>query len=242
MESYRYVRDDLWVGVPTTLSTEDGEVLSLTPAKFIPYEFSFGIKQKGEEVDVVHSLVRLADEQGRLWEGESIWHVGDIVERMTHLGSIGPPVKFENAPREWKEAFTERLFFSGARALLDDRFHRRLLLEDEVFDVPFKYQGPTLDMAFHRTEHVGLVQVFARVGGLHASLPKKPDDVIELPQIVFQLEAMNHLFVNFGCVDSTGYYAYDIIPRPFIMKRTGLTGAPNPLVQYHEATGDHCCE
>jgi hypothetical protein len=94
MESYRYVRDDLWVGQPTALPTEDGGFLSLTPAEFIPYEFSFGVKHKGEEVDVLHSLVHLADEQGRTWEGESIWDVGDVVERMTDFGSITPPVSF----------------------------------------------------------------------------------------------------------------------------------------------------
>jgi hypothetical protein len=114
-------------------------------------------------------------------------------------------------------------------------------LEDQVFDIQFKYQGPILDMAFHRDEGVGLVEVFARVSGLYASLPEKPDDVIDLPQIVFQVGVSNHLFVNFGYEDSRGYYGYDIIPRPFIMKGTGLTGTPNPLVQYHQATGGHCC-
>lgn len=213
----------------------------MTPHKSIPYEFSFGVKHKGKDVDVVHSLVRLADAQGRLWEGESIWDVGGIVERMTDFGSTTAPLKFENAPAEWKKAFAEGLFLSGARGLLDDRFYRRLLLEDQVFNIPFKYQGPVLDMAFLRNEHAGLVTVLVRVSGLYTVVLEGPYDVIDLPQIVFQISVLKDLFVNFGYEESSGNYAYDIIPRPFVMKEAGRTKNPNPLIQYHQTTKGNSC-
>ena len=74
------------------LPVTGGGVLELEPDEFIPYEFSFGVKAAGEEVDHLRSVVRLADAEGAVWEGESIWTPAWFVGRMADFDRMSPPV------------------------------------------------------------------------------------------------------------------------------------------------------
>lgn len=235
IDPYRFVSDNVWVGVPTSFDTDDGGVLSLTPSLFIPYSFSFGIRNRGDEIDTLHSLVRIVDDEGRVWEGESIWDVSEIVHLMTHFGSPSPPVPLEDASAEWRQAFENNPFFSGARGLLDDRFYRRLGLLDRTYRVPFKYQGPVLDLAYLRYEEVDLVTVLARVANLFALESEKGTDQIDLPDIVYEIDVSRRLFVNYGYEESDGYWEYDVIPKPLVFKKTVNTGPVRAEVSYRKA-------
>ncbi|HOX06612.1 MAG TPA: hypothetical protein PK280_09435 [Planctomycetota bacterium] len=223
----------LWVGRPTSLATDAGRTLVLTPGEFTPYSFSFGIRHKGEEVDLLSSLVRLVDDQGRIWEYESIWTVEEVVTKMTDFGSTSAFVRFDDAPLEWKIAFDEDSFFSGARGLLDDRFYRHLHLGDQALLIPFHYQAPILDMAFHVGHRVDLTMVLARVSGLYACETSEGPR-ITLPPIVFEVGVDNRLFVNHWYKDSTGSWDQDILPQPLLFRLAGGSGQPNPLIKTGE--------
>jgi len=235
IDPYRFVPDNLWVGTPISFETEEGGVLSLAPSQFVPYSFSFGIRTMGDEIDTLNSLVRLADDEGRVWEGESIWDVSEIVHLMTHFGSPSPPVPFEYASADWQQALESNTFLSGARGLLDDRFYRQLCLMDRIYQVPFKYQGPVVALAYLQYEAVDLITVLARVANLFALDSKKSGDQIDLPDIVYEIDVFRRLFVNYGYEEPEGFWEYDVVPRPLVFKKTVNTAPAQPLVNYRRA-------
>ena len=138
----------------------------------------------------------------------------------------------DREPPAFQKPYLEQIF-SGAQALLDDRFYRRLYIEDQLYIVPFKYQGPTLDLAFQRSELVDdLVTIIARVKQFYAFKSEENSDPIDIPEIVFEVYIKDKLFANYGYEESPGYWEYDIIPRPYILTKTDQVTEPQPLIKY----------
>jgi len=214
------------------LRTDDGGKLQIAINTFVPYDLTFGIKEREEETDILHSLVRLVDNRGVAWIGESIFHVNAFVYQMTNFGSRTHPTQFDKAPEEYKSIFSKNCFFEGARGLLDDRFYRKLDVNTDSYIVPFKYQAPILDLAFHYDSTVELVQLFAKVKGLYAHTSEDDRSPIDIPAIMFAVDFMKAIFVNYGYKDETGYWTEDIIPRPFVLEKHTENNAPQHLIQY----------
>ena len=114
--SGRFARASCWCGKRMRLPTDEGGTLDLERGESIPYEFSFGVKASGEEVDYLCSVVRLVDHEGRVWEGESVWSPAWFVMRLTDFDRISQPVLFEEAGTDYLEALEDRWFIRGARA------------------------------------------------------------------------------------------------------------------------------
>ncbi len=220
----RFVADELYFGVETELPTADGGKLMFTPEEPIPYEFSFGIKQPEEEVDVLCSVVRLADDRGIVWLGEAIWNVTEIVGAMTDFLALTAPQKFSSLSSQTQAAFESECFFQGARGLLDDRFYHTLHLEGVAYSIHFKYQTPVVDLSFLEEE------VVARVSGLR----NDRGTPTEIPAVLFPVEVRDRLFVNYGYRDESGEWDFDPIPRPFVLKASGARAEPQPLVRYQK--------
>jgi hypothetical protein len=228
----RFVPDKLYLVQPADLPAGDGGRLHLAAGEFLPLAFSFVIGESDDETDWLESRVRLTDDQGRVWEGRAIRQPSEIIGQMTDFGNGSWPVTESEAPPEWIEALEQRAFFTGARDLLDDRFYRRLYLEDRLWYVPFKYQGPTLDLAFHREETVGLVRVIARVSGLYAFPSLEDRSPVDLPPICFETSVHHRLFENNWVLDEEGEWDLDPIPRTVVFQETGVRGDPVPGIRF----------
>lgn len=98
--------------------------------------------------------------------------------------------------------------------------------------MPFKYQGPTLDLAFHREETVGLVRVIARVAGLCGFPSLEDKNPVDLPPIWFETSIHRRLFENFRVTDEEGEWDMDPIPRPLEFREAELRADPVPGIRF----------
>ena len=217
------------------LPVTGGGVLELEPDESIPYEFSFSVKAAGEEVDYLRSVVRLADEEGAVWEGESIWTPAWFVGRMADFGRISPPVPQEAAEAEWLRTLEENWFVRGARDLLDDRFCRELLLGSERYVVPFKDQSPVVDLAAHlpdEDDDYASAGVVVKVSGLYALASEESREQIPLPSIVFTTDVSERLFVNYLFEEDEAAWGDQDMPEIVAFRRSGLTADANEYVRF----------
>jgi len=218
------------------LPTDEGGTLNLERGEFIPCEFSFGVKASGEEVDYLCLVVRLVDHQGQVWEGESVWSPAWFVMRLTDLDQISQPVLFEDAGTDYLEALEDRWFVRGARALLDDRFYRELSLAGKRYIVPFKYQAPRLDFACELeasdADDAGRAEVVVKLSGLYAHESEESSEPITVPDVVFTVDVGERLFLNGLYEEEEGVWSEQDVPELVVLKRAGISGAPNPHVRF----------
>jgi hypothetical protein len=223
-DKFHFVADELYFGLETELPTADGGKLIFTTDEEIPYEFAFGIKCQDEEVDVLCSVVRLIDDRGIVWLGESIWPVSEIVGAMTDFLALSAPQKFSSLSSQAQAEFESECFFKGARGLLDNRLHRNLLFEGVTYPIQLKHQSPVVDLSFLENDAI------ARVRGLMTGA----DDPTEIPAVVFPVEVRDRLFVNYGYEDESGEWDFAPIPLPFILQPSGARSEPQPLIRYEK--------
>ena len=218
------------------LPTDEGGTLNLERGEFIPCEFSFGVKASGEEVDYLCLVVRLVDHQGQVWEGESVWSPAWFVMRLTDLDQISQPVLFEDAGIDYLEALEDRWFVRGARALLDDRFYRELSLAGKRYIVPLKYQAPRLDFACELeasdADDAGRAEVVVKLSGLYAHESEESSEPITVPDVVFTVDVGERLFLNGLYEEEEGVWSEQDVPELVVLKRAGISGAPNPHVRF----------
>jgi hypothetical protein len=233
-ESGRFIAAACWSNKPRRLPVSDGGTLELQPEKFIPYEFSFGLKAVSEDVDYLRSIVRLTDAQGVVWEGESVWSPSWFVEQGTDSAQAERLKSQADADAELLRSLEENSFIRGVRDLLDDRFHRELSLSGRRYVVPFKYQVPVLDLAAHQTkEDKGTsANLVVRVSGLYAHISDESRDKIPLPTVVFTVDVSERLFVNYFVEEEEGAWGDREIPEIVIFHRSTLKGEANEFVRF----------
>ena len=178
---------------------------------------------EGEPVDTASCFVRLADEAGQVWEAESIFPLDVFIEHMIDLGRMSWLVYFEDA-EEWKGAFDGDCLMTGATCLLDDRFYRKFLVEDDRVELQFKYQCPTFDVAFFRSPYVtSLTRLIVRVSGLYDS------EMNEIRPLAFEMNWSDLLFRNELYFDvAEGAWMGDGWPLPVVFRKAGSSRHPNP--------------
>lgn len=242
-----YAPHKLWAGIPTSFPTNTGGKLILTPQKFIPYSFTFYIKDKGEETDVIGSTVRLTDSEGKVWAGDSIWHIADFIDPIGCLGALNGPALEKQSPEEYKRPFEDGVFFSGAHGLFDDRFYRKLLIGPVVYTVPMKYQGPCLDLAFHSDPHLSMVNVYARVsqlygyvGAIHGYAANGEETII-IPPFIAEIDIRDRLFINYYIQEDGENWEKNIIPKIVVFQNTGELEEPNSLITSENHQEEQSC-
>ena len=68
-----------------------------------------------------------------------------LVHRLLDLNSINPPCWEHNDP-ERKKVIAKRPLLTGLQVVEDDRFYRRFWVNHVLLEIPFKYQGLTIDI------------------------------------------------------------------------------------------------
>jgi len=234
--SGRFARASCWCGKRKRLPTDEGGTLELERGEFIPYEFSFGVKASGEEVDYLCLVVRLVDHEGQVWAGESVWSPAWFVMRLTDFDRISQPVLFEEAGTDYLEALEDRWFIRGARALLDDRFYRELSLAGKRYIVPFKYQAPRLDVACELeasdADDAARAEVVVKLSGLYAHESEDSSEPMSVPDVVFTVDIGERLFINGLYEEEKGVWSEQDVPELVIFRQAGMSGAPNPHVRF----------
>ncbi|HYT90324.1 MAG TPA: hypothetical protein VEL76_16575 [Gemmataceae bacterium] len=237
-------------------------VLRIEPAE-VEAEIGFGFTHKTGrgDGDIFHLLFRIADSNGRLWEARIDPSPRLLVGRMIDL-TRREPAHFEaHAPEGFRKAFAGRCVLEGANDRLDDRFHRCFVLDDMVFPLVFKHQGPTYDITVLEGD-----TLLVRASGLFGSwnrhhvpapgeeprLPVRPDPEEEeednedpksggegnydnAPPIYFTLRLRTLLAAGQVYPHEEGSFGEADIPLPLRFSRLRSKRAPQPAVTFRPA-------
>jgi hypothetical protein len=123
------------------------------------------IAEGGVNVACVH---RVADAAGAVWEARTCFRSDLFVNHLLDLNSLDWPMWAHNAP-ERVHAIAERPLLTGLYVVEDDRFYRRIWVNDALLEIQFKYQGLTLDVGYEDDSRVAV-----RVGGFFGSWAHVP--------------------------------------------------------------------
>lgn len=236
MNEPRYAPHKLWLNQPTTIPAGVDGGLQLASEKPIPYSFTFTIRERvaeDTETDLIESCVRLVDSDGDVWSGHSIWNVGDFIDSVGSLGWLEGPVFESECPIEWSSPFTDRLFLSGARQLIDDRFYRNLIIGTQTYVIPMKYQGLSLDLAFNFDQVFDKLSLYARLSGFYGGATDDSEMDI-LPPFIVPIPFPQGMFVNYFSLNSDGFFESGPIPELVRFQRIGSGEPPNPQIRKAE--------
>ena len=153
-------------------------MLSIAPGAFVPYRVSFS-KAPGEEIDTIVSQTQLIDSEGNTYVGTGYLTLHDVISQMGSLTAFDPVVTL--SPEEIEMIRQDgNLFFEDARGLFDDRMYHQVAIEDQIWGIPFHYQGPRLTLFYEADEEMGTLWLHAEVSGFEGmrllDLPKEGAD------------------------------------------------------------------
>ena len=231
----RFVQCETYNECPTFFHTEEGGFLHFGRGE-IQYGFAMAMKPRRPEAetDAISSYTRVADKNGVVWEMEAILTPYTLIEGMLNINNSGPVQFFENVSDDWRDCFATDLLVAEAEELLDDRFYRTILIRGKHYIIPFKYQGPKVDVAFYRDTHMSsLTSLLIRVSGLYGYIGSTDGDYDEIPPIVFEYNHNNLAFRNYGYFDEEAQlWLENSIPLQVMFHRTVLKDNPQDTIEY----------
>jgi hypothetical protein len=216
------------------LRTSAGGILTVQKDYLIRAEGRFEIApgSESELVDVIRGRVRLADEQGGLWEAVAHFTPEAFVEGMIALLPGDHPRFLEGEVKGGSDPL-----LAGVRGLLDDGGWRHFLVGEWAVSVCFANQKPRFALfAGPRVE----VQASGLVGyrraihlenehGFITWRAEQPSDGLrqeELPPIIFEMSHADLLFRNTTFAVDDGFWHMNDLPIPVIFDRLDTTGEP----------------
>jgi hypothetical protein len=136
--------DNSWI---VEYATDAGGVLRIDPAT-IRAAYRLRVERIAESSSHtrVFCLVRLADNEGRLWQAESAFSADVFLRHLIDLGRKEPPHLARNLPQPWREALNRPCLAEGTYAGYDHRSYRYFYLDGKAWFVRFKYQGAYHDL------------------------------------------------------------------------------------------------
>lgn len=148
--SQDYIETSLWnhgevryqTNTPGWLVIGDGEVK-------LRYRFDYdhgGNPERIAEGNVnIACYHRMTDSTGVDWEARACFSSQILVHRLLDLTSINP-ARWEHNDPERKKIIAKRPLLTGLQVVEDDRFYRRFWVNHVLLEIPFKYQGLTIDI------------------------------------------------------------------------------------------------
>jgi hypothetical protein len=200
----------------------------------IIFSFALGFERQGEELsgwcedsDECHCRTRVADAEGNLWEATSLFSANALLENIEDWRRLSWPHRFDQTTDQWKKAFEARSLLTGIRGYYDDRFYRRIILDDQIYEIPFKYQYPIFDIAFledpNRPVDLMSAELFYDRSKLLVRVSKfLTREADEVPPFVYEMPCETLMF----------YADTQDLPLPLVFKKEGVTEQRQPLIQY----------
>ncbi len=177
-------------GRPLLWPTEDRGLLAVSAGP-VHLSFSLSAVSEGEEPesrDILHCRLRLSDASGRPWQADT-WCLPSFIMDQLSAGNASRLVFTDELPKDWNEELESAMLVSGVRDFLDDRFLRTLVIENQIFEVPFKFQTPVYDIALPSAgSPASAIRLVVRISGLmDADMEEIPPFVVEIPpeQLLF---------------------------------------------------------
>ncbi len=218
--------------------TEDGGKLRIVwptdsdKDHYKPYivtlSFALGFASRSEEMDfwdVCYCRTQVADADGTLWEAKSLFSANTLLENIEDLRRNSGAHRFDQTTDEIKQAFETRPLLTGVQGFYDDRFYRRIILDDQIYEILFKYQYPFFDIAFlqdpnRSTNPEKLTddrsRLLVRVSNF------KSREMNEIPPFVYEMDCETLMFY----VETQG------LPVPLVFKKVGVVEQKQSLIQY----------
>jgi hypothetical protein len=234
----------LQVSQPTFFFTSEDNKLCFTPGS-VRFSFVLGFEQRSpafsldqvseefsspqEHWDVGYCRTCVLDADGNLWAAKSLFTPDTLLENLEDWRRGSWAHLFEQTTAEWKVAFETRSLLQGMRGFFDDRCSRRIILDDsnQVYEIPFKHQYPSFDIAFLKLPHQPInftaenrifdrSKLLVRVSGFQTR------EGTEVPAFVYEIDCATLMF----------YAQTHGLPTPLIFTKVGSVEQRQPLVQY----------
>lgn len=211
----------------STFPTTDGNSLSFTDS-LLSAELEIDVlpRKPWEELptDVLVASLLVPDTAGETWKTTSLVTAESVINLAADLMTVDSElVSAGAAPEELSNCF-KRKVLSEIRFSSDDRFFRRILIDDQPHSFQFKYTTITFDLAFCEYASLGCpkIAVFVRPNSLYNE-EREP-----LPAFYY-LASWDRLFQANTAVYSEEYEGGidDPLPRPLVFARTGRQATPN---------------
>jgi hypothetical protein len=199
-----------------------------------------------EPVDVLCCELRLADDQGDLWQAQVLFTPEVFLEQMVNLPEDRQPLSETDGEEAWAEAVKEGLLLSGVRGVLEG-LSRYLLAADQAVAVVGADSSPRFDLAGQG--HNLVVRVTGLSGarwpleviyedeytGLADAVRGQSLELGPLPSLYYRLSAQALLFRNTTFAEDDGFWHRNDLPIPVLFDRVEGRRTPQPGVSYHPA-------
>ncbi len=192
------------------------------------FSFALGMEQPAEEKpyslgpedDICYCRTRVADADGNLWEGRSLFSTDILLKNIEDLERIGSAHLLDQASVQWQQAFEHRILLKDIVGFYDDRFYRQLTLGDQIYELSFKYQYPMFDIALMESPYRHAPTLLVRVSNF--KIDSEVNGFDDIPPFVFEMPCETLMFYS----ETTG------LPRPLVFKKVGVTEQRQQHVQY----------
>jgi hypothetical protein len=185
----------------------------------VMFSFALGLEQPKDD-NIYHCRTRVADADGNLWEGRSLFSTDVLLKNIEDLERIGSAHLLDQASVQWQQAFEHCILLTGIIGFYDDRFYRQLTLGDQIYELLFKYQYPMFDIALMESPYGHAPTLLVRVSNFKVSNEVNGFD--NMPPFVYEMPCETLMFYS----ETTG------LPIPLVFKKVGVTDQRQQVVQY----------
>lgn len=176
------------VSESVTFPIETGDGKLRCDAGAVGLVMKIGVDEAKEEESTLAISTVLRDQDGQAWQCDSYLMASVLIEPAIGHDEDDAPnyVSWKNAPEEWRLTFRENSLVVGAVALMDSRDYYELRVDGVLFTIPEKYQGPSMDLAWHAPSRCFLV----RIDGLYHAIDDDldPHSDSDVPAFILVLE------------------------------------------------------
>lgn len=244
-----------WPDLRRTFPTNTGTYLEIQNEDEVLAElrldFAFKGNPKSDETDIVKASLLIPDNKGVVWSLDSFFTPEIFITHMFDASSITMMglQRPKSVHAKIKSAFKNSPLLSDAHVLCDDRFYRLLLIEDQLFQLQFKYTMITFDaVLFFEEENEGdlMPDLILRIrknslwGGPYRPQNRRnadkydedaDEDFDDLGELYFFMQ-WQHLFKhNTAAFDrEEKEWVNETFPRPLSAQKTIFKGKPQEFV------------
>jgi len=213
----------------STYPTAEGACLTITESYKTLAQIELGLHYIDESddfpSDVLYSRFRIPDNMGMVWESESRFSSGILVEKMNDLSVPSSLSPFSSAEEEVINLFEGENVLKGVRYFDDDRFYRSIPINDKIVSFKFHYTTIIFDLAFYAS-NTGVTELYARLR--ENSLFSGGDDLGSFYFTTYPFVGMNTACYN----SEEEWWQENPIPSPVPFRKTTEIHTPNRNVIY----------
>jgi hypothetical protein len=175
--------------------------------------------------DVLYTRFRVPDRDGIVWESESRFGSGILIEKMNDLSIPSQLNPYSYAEQDALAALEGKEVLRGIRYSSDDRFYRSVAIGERIIEFKFHYTMITFELAFY-THDVNHTQLYVKL--CENSLFSNGDDLGAFYFATYPFLGMNTAFYN----SENEWWQDNPIPSPAPFRRTSEHHSQNQNVRY----------